>query len=184
MKQEEHTSETERLLHLILANIDDLVAVVDLNGKRLYNSPSYEAIFGSRAGLRGSDSFGEIHPDDKQRVRQVFDETVRTGIGQRIVYRFAMPDERIRFIESHGNVVRDAQGNTDKVIIVGRDITERRRAEQVLMEAEEKFRTIVEQSLVGVYLLQDGRFIHVNPKFAQILDVPATNLIEMVPGRP
>ena len=177
MKQEEHTSETERLLHLILANIDDLVAVVDLNGKRLYNSPSYEGIFGSRAGLRGSDSFGEIHPDDKQKVRQVFDETVRTGVGQRIVYRFAMPDGRIRFIESHGNVVRDAQGNTDKVIIVGRDITERRRAEQVLMEAEEKFRTIVEQSLVGVYLLQDGRFIHVNPKFAQIFGYDASEMM-------
>ncbi|MEW6510761.1 MAG: PAS domain S-box protein [Bacteroidota bacterium] len=168
MKQDERISETERLLHLILANIDDLIAVVDLDGRRLYNSPSYEALFGPRDRLRGTDSFGDIHPDDRAMVRGVFEETVRTGVGKRIVYRFARRDGSVRYIESQGNVIRDAHGKPEKVIVVGRDITERRRSEQILTEAEAKFRSLVEQSLVGVYMVQEGRFVHVNPKLASI----------------
>jgi len=168
MKQDDRASETERLLHLILANIDDLIAVVDLEGRRLYNSPSYDALFGTRDGLRGTDSFSEIHPDDRSYVKSVFEETIRTGVGMRIVYRFARTDGSIRYIESQGNIVRDAKGKPEKVIVVGRDITDRRKSEQTLMEAEAKFRSLVEQSLVGVYMLQDDRFVHVNPKFAEI----------------
>jgi two-component system cell cycle sensor histidine kinase/response regulator CckA len=180
MKKEDRTSETERLLHLILANIDDLIAVVDLEGKRLYNSPSYEALFGSRAGLRGSDSFANIHPEDREKVRRIFEETIASGSGKRLVYRFLMPEGGVRYIESKGNLVKDAEGKPDKVIVVGRDITERRRAEKVLMEAEAKFRSLVEQSLVGVYLIQHERFIHVNPKFADIFDYSPAGMMSSV----
>ena len=183
MKTDKRISETERLLHLILANVDDLIAVVDLQGRRLYNSPSYEALFGgaTRSRLRGSDSFANIHPEDREKVRKIFQDTVNSGTGKRIVYRFLVSDGSVRYIESQGNLVRDAQGKPDKIIVVGRDITERRHAEQVLMEAETKFRTLVEQSLVGVYLLQDERFIHVNPKFAAIFDYSPAEMISSVP---
>ncbi len=165
MKQDDRKSETERLLHLILANIDDLIAVLDLDGRRLYNSPSYDALFGARERMRGTDSFGEIHPEDKDMVRMVFEETVRTGVGKRIVYRFKMPDGTIRFIESQGNVIRDAEGKSDKVIVVGRDITERRRAE------EEQFRlySAVEQTVESIVITDlSANILYVNPAFERI----------------
>jgi len=49
-----------------------------------------------------------------------------------------------------------------------RDIARRRQAEQALLAAERKFRGLIEQSLVGVYIIQDGRFPYVNPRFAQM----------------
>jgi PAS domain S-box-containing protein len=44
----------------------------------------------------------------------------------------------------------------------------RARAEQDLRTAEEQFRGLVEQSIAGIYLIQDGKFAYVNPRFAEI----------------
>jgi PAS domain S-box-containing protein len=50
-----------------------------------------------------------------------------------------------------------------------RDITARNRAERELVESEARFRGLVDQSLAGIYIIQDGRFVYVNPRLAQIL---------------
>jgi len=44
--------------------MSDLVAMLDTSGRRLYNSPSYNAVFGDK-DLAGTDSFREIHPEDR-----------------------------------------------------------------------------------------------------------------------
>jgi PAS domain S-box-containing protein/putative nucleotidyltransferase with HDIG domain len=45
---------------------------------------------------------------------------------------------------------------------------ERKRSEQELAESELRFRGVVEQSLAGIYIIQNGRFVYVNPRFAEI----------------
>ena len=162
MKQDERASETERLLHLILANIDDLIAFLDLNGRRLYNSPSYEAIFGARDRLRGTDSFEEVHPDDRPMVMATFRKTIETGVGRRIVFRLRGTDENVRFIESQGNVILDAAGKPEKVIVVGRDITDRIRAE----EERTRLFSAVEQAHEAILITDAaGAILYVNPAF-------------------
>lgn len=48
------------------------------------------------------------------------------------------------------------------------EITERGKAERSIIEAEEKFRSLVENALVGIYILQDEKFAYVNPKYEEI----------------
>src|ERR1700680_4939541 len=62
-------SEREELYRLISENTEDLIAVVDTDGNRLYNSPGYKKVFGYvNEELQGSPIVGQIHPDDHQLV--------------------------------------------------------------------------------------------------------------------
>lgn len=122
--------EQEDFFRLIAENSGDFIAVLDLDGRRLYNSPSYNHFFGNTRYLSGTVSFTEIHPDDRERVRRVFAETVKTGVGQRIEFRFVLPDGAIRQMESRGGVIRDEDGRVARVVVVANDITERKQAEE------------------------------------------------------
>ncbi len=66
-----------------------------------------------------------------------------------------------------------------KPIIQGafRDITDRRRAEEELRESEEKYSTLVENSLTGIYIDQDERIVFANNRFAEIYRYPKEELI-------
>lgn len=118
----------------IAENVADLIAVLDLEGRRVYNNPSYASILGDPDKLRGSSSFNDVHPEDRERVRAAFFETVRTGVGQRLEYRFLLPDGSLRHIESQGSVIRGSDGRVTNVLVVSRDVTARRAAEQQLRE--------------------------------------------------
>jgi diguanylate cyclase (GGDEF)-like protein/PAS domain S-box-containing protein len=122
----------EEIFRTIAENVDDLIAVLDTDGRRIYNSPSYRKIFRKEELGVGSCSFDEIHPEDRERIKAVFRRTVETGIGERSEFRFLLKDGSIRHIESQGNVVHDASGEVSKVVVVSRDVTERKNIEENL----------------------------------------------------
>ena len=115
----------EDLLRLVADNTTDLIAVLDREGRRLYNNPSYARFFGNLEDLPGTDSFAEVHPEDRERIRQVFRDTLATGQGQRAEFRLLRPGGEVRRFESVGSVARDAEGQPDRVIVVSRDLTEK-----------------------------------------------------------
>jgi PAS domain S-box-containing protein len=125
-RAEEKLRQSEEQFRLISENVADLIAVLDLNGKRLYTSPSYKDILGDPQSLRGTDSFQEIHPEDRDRIKQIFQETVKTGVGKRAEYRFLLKNGAIRQIESQGSVIKDKDGKISQIIVVSRDVTEKK----------------------------------------------------------
>ena len=56
------------------------------------------------------------------------------------------------------------------------DVTERKRAKAARREAEEKLRAIVEQSIIGIYIIEDGCFSYANPRMAEIFGYTADEL--------
>ncbi len=125
--QEEDLREKEEFFRMIAENTEDLIGVVDLKGRRLYNNYAYTRLFGVD-DMTGTDSFAEIHPDDRERVKQVFNATVKSGKGAKMEFRFRLADGRIRQMESQGGVIRNGQGEVYRVVIVSHDITERQLA--------------------------------------------------------
>lgn len=131
---ENELHESQELFRAIVENVGDLVAVLDTNGRRIYNSPSYRPLFRERDIRRGSMSFREIHPDDRERVKEIFRRTVTTGNGECAEFRFVLKDGSIRYMESDGRAIRDADGKVSKVVVVSRDITEQKLIEVELRE--------------------------------------------------
>jgi PAS domain S-box-containing protein len=162
--------QSEELFRLITDNVTDLIAILDLAGKRLYNSASYKQILGDPQFLRGRSSFDEIHPDDVARIKQAFQDTVRTGIGQRGEFRFLLNDGSVRFIESQGSVIKDDKGKVEKVLVVSRDVTERKRADEELRRSEKRFRALIENSSDAIALLNPaGLVLYAGPSTERIL---------------
>src|SRR5438445_4063551 len=124
-RADEELRQSAEFFKLISENVTDLIAVIDRDGKRLYNSPSYERSLGDASNLQGTNSFQEIHPDDQERIKRIFQETIARGIGQRSEYRMLWSDGTVRHIESQGSVIKDANGSPSKVVVVSRDMTER-----------------------------------------------------------
>ena len=136
--RQEHTlaenklRESHALFQAIVENVGDLVAVLDIEGDRLYNNPSYEPLFRAQDIQPGSNSFLEIHPEDRERIKNIFLKTVATGVGERAEFRFLLKDGSIRHMESDGRAIRGANGKVSKVVVVSRDITEQKFLEEEL----------------------------------------------------
>ena len=126
-------AERDQLFQLISENAADMIALVDSDGRRLYNSPAYQKVLGySPEDLKATSSIEQIHPDDRPRVLQAAEKARLSGQGERMEYRIRHKDGSWRTLESTASAIRNAKGQTDKLVIVNRDITERKRAEEML----------------------------------------------------
>jgi PAS domain S-box-containing protein len=126
-------AERDRLFQLISENAADMIAVVDRNGHRLYNSPAYQKVLGyGQDELNATSPVEQIHPDDRSRVFEAAQKARLTGRGERLEYRIRHKDGSWRVLESTASTIQGANGDFDGLVIVNRDITERKRAEDML----------------------------------------------------
>jgi diguanylate cyclase (GGDEF)-like protein/PAS domain S-box-containing protein len=127
------SKQREELFQIVTENAADMIALVDIKGNRLYNSPAYKRILGySAAELGETSAFEQIHLDDRFKVLEAAREARSTGIGKRLEYRIRHKDGSWRVLESLASTIRDEKGDVAKLVIVNRDITERKQAEEQL----------------------------------------------------
>lgn len=138
----------EEKFRLIAENVGDFIAMLDTDGRRIYISPSYRNLFGD-SDLTGTESFREIHPDDRETVRQMFRKTVDTGRGQPARFRFLAADGAVRFMESQGNVIRDESGKVSKVVVVSRDVTEHKTQQERIDRMKNYFSPHLAEAIVA-----------------------------------
>ncbi|MBN2381086.1 PAS domain S-box protein [candidate division WOR-3 bacterium] len=86
-----------------------------------------------------------------------------------------------RYIAWHNIILRDEHNNPVGTLSSGTDITSRKGFEEALRESEERYRALTEESLVGVYMLKDNRFIYVNPEMTKITGYRKVELLDMNP---
>jgi two-component system cell cycle sensor histidine kinase/response regulator CckA len=161
----------EELFRLISDNASDMIAVVDMEGRRIYNSLSYETVLGySKEELQISSSMEQIHPDDLDRVKAASEHARATGTGQTLEYRIRHKTGTWRVLESTASVIRNSQGKPEKLVIVNRDITERKLGQEALRLADAGFRSIVEDAPYGIYRTNsEGQLLRVNPALQKML---------------
>jgi len=176
---------SDQIIQMITDNVYDLIAILDLEGKRVFNSKSYQHLFGDPEKLKGTDSFQEIHTDDREKIKKIFSETVKTGIGQVTEYRFVMEDGSIRHIESQGDVLRNSKGDVENVIVISHDITEREQIEQALNDSEERLKSILRSIPDIIYRLDpEGNVTFISAAVERygyrVSDLLGKSIIELV----
>jgi diguanylate cyclase (GGDEF)-like protein/PAS domain S-box-containing protein len=131
-------------------------------GDPIYVSPQLEEISGVAVSqwLDGTDGWSvRVHPDDREHAVEAYRTALESGTPYRDEYRLIAPDGRERWFHDQTAVVRDEHGNPAEIQGVILDITDRKRAEQALHESEARlretearYRTLVEQLPLGIYV--------------------------------
>ncbi|MDE2251466.1 MAG: EAL domain-containing protein [Gammaproteobacteria bacterium] len=181
-------SEVARLLDSLVGHLAGFVyrCCDDPQWTMEYVSGGFQSLTGRAAiDLVGNRviSYNElIHPDDRARVAET--SASGTGEGARIAieYRICHRDGSVRWVSERAVRVFDRPTSSWKWEGFIEDITERRRAEQALNEANERYQSIFENALEGIFqVTPEGRLLVVNPAMARMFgyDSPAELLADM-----
>ncbi len=184
MNYEEKNKEqqiSEKQYRTIVENSYDLIYEVDSEGKILYVSPPCKALIGfEQSELIGKSAFDFIHPDDLSYILSVFRKAITNMSTEKATYRARDKSGRYRWFECTGNPYLAANGEIRGVIIT-RDITDRKAAEEALASSEALFRAIFERAAIGIALVgMDGRPITINPALQNMLGYSVDEIREMV----
>src|SRR5215472_15440880 len=142
-------SEQERIFRLITENAEDLITVLDREGHRSYVSPSYQKLGYSTEDLQAVPVAKQIHTDDHEKILQARRQAFETGLSGQVEYRFQRKDGEWRIMESTVSPVKNDRGEIEQIVVVSRDITERKLAEQLLRQRDEQLRQAQKMEAVG-----------------------------------
>ena len=146
---ERELEETRSRLDNIVSSLSDVVWSYSLREKRLlYVSAAVEEVYGRPAAAfyENPDIWREtVHPDDRVRVKSEREAGLAAGRFES-VYRAVLPDGGVRWLQDRMRVIRDANGRPVRLDGLARDITDRKNAEQALVESEARFRALTEMS--------------------------------------
>ena len=160
--------ESEEKYRLLVESQSDLVVKVDDKGRFQFISPSYCEMFGkTKEELLGKDFTPFVHEDDREATTKAMEALYRPPYKAYIQQR-AMTKDGWKWLAWMDTAVLDENMNVTAIIGVGRDITERKQAEEALRESERKYKLITEISQTGIYIHQDDIIMYANEKFAQL----------------
>ncbi len=154
----------------LIENSSDMIALISADATILFASASTARILGySLEEFVGRNAFELIHPDDRERVRNLLVELLeRPGGIINAECRLQAKDGSWRWIEGAGNNLL-AEPSIAAIVVNYRDVTKRQRAEAALRQAEEKYRSIVENAVEGIFqTTPEGGYVSVNPALARM----------------
>ena len=172
--------QSERRLRAVLSRYSsDVVMFLDSDGTIRHQSPAVERVLGyAPEALVGEEAFGYIHPDDQERTAATFSEVLaKPGPHGPVEYRFRHQDGSWRWMEALGNNLLSDPG-VRAIVVNSRDVSERKRSEEELRRAEERFRSLVQNALDVITLVgADGTISYESPSVERVLGYKPEELI-------
>ncbi|MFW9896514.1 MAG: PAS domain S-box protein, partial [Candidatus Thorarchaeota archaeon] len=172
-KAEDNLLESEKILRDFVHNATDSISIWDSNLNLIelndvaadpWDSPNPPV-----KGIHMTKLAPEITETDRYKK---YLEIIKTGIPFSFDNVVIPPKVGERYFKIKAFKVGNGLG------IIGTEITDHIRFEQELKESEEKFRTIAEQSFMGIIIIQDGKIKYINKVLAQMAEYPIEELIE------
>ncbi|MDP2799885.1 MAG: response regulator, partial [Deltaproteobacteria bacterium] len=166
-KTENKLREREEWLSTTLGSIGDAVIATDAHGHIRFMNPVAESLTGWKegdaAGKSLTEVFNIIHEETRKLVESPVTKVLRKGVVVGLANHTLLVarDGAEIPIDDSGAPSRDAKGDIIGIVLVFRDIRERRKAERDLQESERRYRGLYETALVGLYRsrISDGKII-------------------------
>lgn len=125
--------DAEEWHRIVAEHTSDTIVLVDEHSVVRFVSPSLRHMTGYGTDqYLGMDAFDIIHPDDRDRVRAVHRDVVAFKRPCDQAYRVVHADGRTVYVESKVKPVLDAAGGVKYVVASARDVTQRKKTEQLL----------------------------------------------------
>ena len=122
---------SEEQYRLITENTRDLICLLDLQFRFLYASPSYRLVLGFEPkNLVDTHGLELIHPEDVDVFKAALDEALFFRDSRTAELRFRHIDGHWQIFESGVSFIFDEAGQPQRVLIVSRDTSDRKRAER------------------------------------------------------
>ncbi len=175
-RAEETKRESERKLAQFLDGMPIGVAVIDAMGRPYFANQKAQELMGKGVVSSGTvEQLSEVYQNYIAGTNQLY-PTEKLPLVQALRGERSTVDDieihlenKIIPIESWGTPIYDESGNIAYALVAFADITERKRAQQELKQAEEKYRRIYENALEGIFQsTPEGRYLSANPALAQI----------------
>jgi PAS domain S-box-containing protein len=163
--------EREDKYRLLVEHQTDLVVKVDAQGRFLYASPSYCRVFGrSEEQLLGTAFMPLVHEDDRQSTQDAM-QALFVPPHTAYMEQRAMTVDGWRWLAWNDSAILGSGGEIEVIIGVGRDISERKQAEELLSQSEERFAKAFHSSPAPLVIsdIATGRFIDVNARWMEML---------------
>ncbi len=163
--QKKELSEALNTKNLIFDYSLDMLCVAGFDGYFKMLNPIWENTLGWTIEELLSKPFIEfVHPDDVEKTKFVKANIVNGSEVYQFENRLLCADGSFKWISWKSHPV------SEKQIMVGvaRDITAAKEINQKLLESEEKFKHLVEESKAGVFIIKGNKFVYVNQSMCTI----------------
>ncbi|HEX7810329.1 MAG TPA: PAS domain S-box protein [Burkholderiales bacterium] len=163
--QEELLGTVERF-QLVARATNDVVWDWDLVSDAIWWNEAYQTLFGYAASEIDptiESWYSRIHLDDRARIVNGIHALIESGAhAWSDEYRFLRRDGTYAHVYDRGFVLRNLQGRAVRMIGAMQDITERRKIEDALREAQDRYRRLVDLSPEPIFVHQDLKYVYAN----------------------
>lgn len=119
---------------------------------------------------RGTDSLARVHAEDREKAKAAVAALTPDNSTYRVTIREMRGDGETIWLERTGRGFFDEAGNLVKVIGMAVDVTDRKKAEDIVREGERKFRKVFRDAAVGMVIVSlDGSVLEANDAFCECL---------------
>ncbi|MCD4701013.1 MAG: PAS domain S-box protein [Candidatus Aegiribacteria sp.] len=169
-KAEDSIRESELKYRTVVENAREMIWQLDREGNFVFFNKYAEEISSIKSKeWEGKDFSPAVHPDDLEKVKDIFTDTLSGNINEYEV-RILVGENEIAELKVQTLPIY-ADGEITGTLSFGRDITEEKRSQQALKVSEERYRSLLANLPVGIFRStadQDGAFLSVNPALARM----------------
>lgn len=168
---EEESLKSYKLYQAILRVSPDMTVVSNMSGEVIMVSENVYSTLGidSNLDLSGNIIFDFLIPEDRDKARFIINQRIEGKFTGVVEYRIMREDKSILYIEVNSDIIRDTNGIPTQIMLVIRDISERKKIEHDKNIINERYIDLFENAPIGYFEIDiNGKILNVNQTIVEL----------------